>query len=176
MRVADFIVSELLARGVSRVYTLQGGFATWLNDAIGHSALCPVYMQTEAGASYAAYGEALCTGKMGVLCVTSGLAQTNALSGAASAYSDYVPMFVISGDIASDLIAKREADNLRQGGQQDVKIDRIAEAVTKKVVTATSARSVLVYFDILWKLALAEPMGSVWLDIPIDIQKEEMPE
>ena len=155
------------------MFTLQGGFSQHLNDSIGHSALTPVYMQTESGASYAAYGHALCTGEMGVLCVTSGLAQTNALSGVASAFSDYVPMIVISGDIATDLIIKRDEDDLRQGGQQDVKIDRIAAAAVKKVVTAMTVRSVQVWFDILWKLALAAPQGSVWLNIPIDIQLAE---
>jgi acetolactate synthase-1/2/3 large subunit len=173
MRVSDWIVQELIRRGVTTLFTLQGGFSQHLNDSIGHSDLKPAYMLTESGASYAAYGHALCTGQMGVLCVTSGLAQTNAISGVASAFSDYVPMFVISGDIATDLIVKREEEELRQGGQQDVKIDRIAEAVTKKVVTVMTAHSAQVWLDILWKLALAEPQGACWLNIPIDIQQAE---
>lgn len=148
----------------------------YLNDAIGHSALRPVYMLTEAGAAYAAAGWAQYTGQMGVLVITSGLAQTNALSGVASAYSDYLPMFVLSGDINSDLVFKRDDQKLRQGGQQDVPIDRIARPVTKEAYIANLPKQARLLFERYWNLALTEPRGPVWLSIPLDIQQAEMPE
>ena len=174
MNVSEYIVQELIKRGVTHVFTLQGGYSMYLNDSIGHSALKPIYMLTESGAAFAAAGWAKYTGQMGVCVVTSGLAQTNALSGVASAFSDYLPMMVISGDINSDLIYKRDIGNLRQGGQQDVPIHKIAQAITKGVYTVNCARQACILFDYYWKLALTEPMGSVWLNIPLDIQKEEV--
>lgn len=150
----------------------------YLNDAIGHSALKPVYMLHESGAAFAAAGYAQYSGRMGVCVVTSGLAQTNALSGVASAYSDYLPMMVISGDIRSELILERDTKGLRQGGQQDVPIHKIAEAITKGVQIVTKADQVRHSFDYLWELALSDmpknPRGPVWLDIPIDVQQEEV--
>lgn len=175
MNVSDWIVQELIARGVTHIFTLQGGFAMYLNDSIGHSALTPVYMLHESGAAFAAAGYSQYTGRMGVCVITSGLAQTNALSGVASAYSDYLPMMVISGDINYDLIDKRQTLQLRQGGQQDVPIDRIAQPITRAVCIARNAEHVGVTFPTLWNLALVE-RGPVWLDIPLNVQKEEMPE
>ena len=176
MNVSQWITQELIARGVSHVFTLQGGYSQFINDAVGHSALKPVYMLTEAGAAYAAAGWAQYTGQMGVLCVTSGLAQTNALSGVASAYSDFLPMFVISGDIRSGLIIKRDTEGLRQGGQQDVPILKIAAPITKSVRIIGYSRRAPKVFSESWRLAMKEPRGPVWIDIPINIQQEAMPE
>lgn len=174
MRVCDYITQELINRGVTHVFTLPGGYSMYLNDSIGHSKLMPIYMLHESGAAFAASGWAKYTGKMGLCVVTSGLAQTNALSGVASAYSDYLPMMVISGDINTEQIIKRNNDNLRQGGQQDVPITNIANSITKIVVTVFTAHQVKMYFELLWKLALTEPRGPVWLNIPLNVQKEEM--
>jgi acetolactate synthase-1/2/3 large subunit len=175
MKVSDYIVSKLVHIGVTHVFTLQGGYSMYLNDAIGHSELKPVYMLTESGAAFAASGWAQYSGKLGVCVVTSGLAQTNALSGVASAYSDHFPMLVISGDIKSELIAKRDMGGLRQGGQQDVPITRIAQSITKSVLILHSAASLKQYIEGLIEDAMTEPRGPVWLDVPIDVQQEEMP-
>jgi acetolactate synthase I/II/III large subunit len=176
MNVAEWITQELINRGVTHVFTLQGGYSMYLNDAIGHSALKPVYMLTESGAAFAAAGYAQYSGKMGVCVVTSGLAQTNALSGVASAYSDYFPMMVISGDVRTEFIHRREAEGLRQGGQQDVPIKEIARKATKLVRNVYYSQHMRGIFDDLWERAMTEPRGPVWLDIPIDVQQEEMPE
>ena len=176
MNTSQWIAAELVRRGVSHVFTLQGGYSQYLNDAIGHSSLTPIYMLTESGASYAAAYWAKYTGQMGVLVVTSGLAQTNALSGVASAFSEYSPMMIISGDINSDLIQHRNADGLRQGGQQDVPIIRMCQAIVKGACAVSTASQARFLFGLFWERAMAEPRGPVWLDIPLDVQKEEMPE
>lgn len=173
MNVAEWIAQELINRGVTHVFTLQGGYSMYLNDAVGHSALTPVYMLDESGAAFAASGYAQYSGRMGVCVVTSGLAQTNALSGVASAYSDYLPMMVISGDIRSELILARDSKGLRQGGQQDVPIVQIAQPVTKGCSMVSSAGQAKYLFDFYWKRAMEEPRGPVWLDIPIDVQQEQ---
>jgi acetolactate synthase-1/2/3 large subunit len=174
VKVTEYIVNELIRLGVEYVFTLPGGFSMYLNDAIGHSALKPVYMLHESGAAFAAAGYAQYSGKVGVCVVTSGLAQTNALSGVASAYSDHLPMMVISGDVRTEFILKRDREHLRQGGQQDVKIARIAQAVTKGAMVMTDPHSIKNWFSFYWKLAHEAAPGPVWLDIPIDIQQEEI--
>lgn len=176
MNVSDWIVRELVKRGTTHVFTLQGGYSQFLNDAVGHSKLKPIYMLTESGASYAAVGYAQFTKQMGVCVVTSGLAQTNALSGVASAYSDYLPMMIISGDINSELIIKRDIEGLRQGGQQDVPITKIARHITKSTTIIYNARDTKSIFYQAWQRAMTEPSGPVWLDIPLNVQQEEIPE
>lgn len=173
MIVSEWIVAALIQQGATHIFTLQGGYSMYLNDAIGHSALKPIYMLAESGAAYAAAGYAQYTGKMGVCVITSGLAQTNALSGVASAFSDYLPMMVISGDINYQLIVDRETHRYRQGGQQDVPIDDIARPITVGNCTARNAEHVSLAFPALWNRALAES-APVWLNIPLNVQQEEM--
>jgi acetolactate synthase-1/2/3 large subunit len=148
----------------------------FLNDAVGHSALTPVYCLAESGAAFAACGEAQYTGKLSVCVITSGLAQTNALSGVASAWSDYLPVLFISGDINTDLIMQRDEKGMRQGGQLDVPIMKLAYRITKFIATIGHPSLVRSMFASAVRLALEIPMGPVWLDIPIDVQQEEMPD
>jgi acetolactate synthase-1/2/3 large subunit len=110
---------------------------------------------------------------MGVCVVTSGLAQTNALSGVASAFSDYLPMMVISGDIRTELILQRDTKGLRQGGQQDVPIVKIAQSMTKGISSVSSPRQAMFLFNLFWDRAMSEK-SPVWLDIPIDVQQAEL--
>ena len=174
MNVAEWIVQELIKRGVTHVFTLQGGYSMYLNDAVGHSELTPVYMLHESGAAFAAAGYAQYSGRMGVCVITSGLAQTNVLSGVASAYSDYLPMMVLSGDIRTEHILKRDMEGLRQGGQQDVPIVKIAQPITKGCCMTGSVGQAKCLFDYYWTRAMTEPRGPVWMDIPIDIQQAEV--
>jgi acetolactate synthase-1/2/3 large subunit len=176
MKVSEWIVSEIIKKGVTYLSTLQGGFSMYLNDAIGHSELKPIYFLSESGASFWAAGWAQYTNKMGVCVITSGLAQTNALSGVASAFSDYLPMMVISGDINSNLIYERDKKHLRQGGQQDVPIAKIVQSITKGVYVVDDVNQVRSIFYSYWELALTDPMGPIWLDIPLDMQQKELPD
>jgi acetolactate synthase-1/2/3 large subunit len=149
----------------------------FLNDAIGHSALKPVYMLHEAGAAFAACGEAQYTGKLSVCVITSGLAQTNALSGVASAYSDYLPVLFISGDINSDLITQRDEYGMRQGGQQDVPIMKLAYRITKFEATlGGNPHLVRKMFASAVQIAQEIPKGPSWINVPIDVQQIEMDE
>lgn len=175
MNMSEWIAAELIKRGVTHVFTLQGGFSMYLNDAIGHSELKPVYMLHESGAAFAAAGWAQYTGQMGVCVVTSGLAQTNALSGVASAYSDYLPLMVISGDINSNLIQKRDSEGLRQGGQQDVPIVKICQKMVKGACSVSNAKQAQFLFGLFWEIAMRNPRGPCWLDIPLDVQQQEIP-
>lgn len=174
MNISEWITHELIRRGVTYIFTLQGGYSMYLNDCLGHSALEPIYMLHESGAAFAAAGWAQYTKTMGVCVITSGLAQTNALSGVMSAFSDYLPMMVISGDINSDLIYERDKKHLRQGGQQDVPIAQIVQSITKGVHVVNNINKFRSIFYKYWELALTDPMGPVWLDIPLDMQQKEL--
>ena len=58
----------------------------------------------EQAAAMAADGYARASGKVGVAVVTSGPGFTNALTGLATAYSDSIPIVLISGQVATSLI------------------------------------------------------------------------
>ncbi len=61
----------------------------------------------EQAAVHAADGYARATGEVGVAMVTSGPGFTNAVTGLATAYTDSIPLVVISGQVPLSLIGTR---------------------------------------------------------------------
>ena len=174
MKVSDWIVSELVRLEVKYVFTLPGGFSSHLNDSIAHSALTPVYMLHESGAAFAACGYAQYTGGLAVLCVTSGPGCTNALTGVASAWDDSIPLLVISGEARLPHIEARKNYQLRQGGPQDVDINRIARPIVKYINVAENGEGVKHILEHAVRFALEPRRGPAWLIVPLDVQAMEM--
>ena len=175
MKVSDFIVSELIRLGVRRYYCVPGGNSMYLNDAMGHSALQPIYCLHESGAAFAAHGEAAYTGKLSVCLVTSGPGSTNALTGCASAWCDSLPVLFISGDTRTPLLDDKEKYGLRQAGQQDVSIIEMVRTITKhSAIVGLSSEWVKRWFSVLADSAMTPRRGPVWLNIPLDVQKMNM--
>ena len=63
-----------------------------------------ILVRHEQAAVHAADAYARVSGKVGVALVTSGPGVTNALTGIATAYSDSIPLVVISGQVGNSLI------------------------------------------------------------------------
>lgn len=170
MKTSDWVIQYLIDQGVKYVFTLPGGFSMHLNDSLNHSALVPVYCLHEAGAAWAACGYAAYTGQLGVCLVTSGPGSTNALTAVASAWQDSLPLLVISGDAKEANIDIRNKHQLRQGGAQDVDIERIAGSVTKYCKVTRHV--------VMLKAAIEHAMkprrGPAWVSIPLDIQEAQI--
>ena len=73
-------------------------------DAIHQSSLNHVLVRHEQGAVHMADGYARSTGKVGCVLVTSGPGATNAITGILTAYTDSVPLVIITGHVPSSLI------------------------------------------------------------------------
>ena len=79
------------------------------------SAVKHVLVRHEQAAAHMADGYARATGKPGVVMVTSGPGATNTVTGIATAFTDSIPMVVISGQVMSHLVgddAFQETDML----------------------------------------------------------------
>ena len=113
---ADILVDSLIEQGVEVVFGYPGGAVLPIYDALfQHPKLRHVLVRHEAGAAHAAEGYARSTGKPGVVLVTSGPGATNAVTGIADAFLDSIPMVVITGQVATNLIgsdAFQEADTV----------------------------------------------------------------
>ena len=94
-------VRQLEDWGVTHVFGLCGHTNIALLDAIGRSTIDFVVFRHEQTAAHAADGYARATGKPGVVLVHVGPGMMNAVTGAATAALDSVPLLVISGDIPS---------------------------------------------------------------------------
>ena len=170
IRVADFIIKSLADYGVKNIFMVVGGGAMHLNDAIGKNKqikyICNLH---EQACTMAAEGYARVTGKMGVVCVTSGPGGTNTVTGVMGAWVDSIPMLIISGQVKLETTVLK-CPGLRQLGDQEINITDIVRPVTKYSVVITDKNEVKYHLDKAIFLATNGRPGPVWLDIPLDIQ------
>jgi len=102
---AEMLIRALRDEGVKYIYGYPGGALLHIYDAIFRQEdITHILVRHEQAATHMADGFARATGKAGVVMVTSGPGATNAITGIATAYMDSIPMVVISGQVASDLV------------------------------------------------------------------------
>ena len=112
--------------------------------------------------------------ELGVCMVTSGPGATNAVTGAVDAWIDSEPVLVISGQAkTSDLVNGR---SIRQGGSQEVDITAMMKPVTKYAVSIRDKTMVKYHLDKAVYLATHGRKGTVWVEVPLDIQGAQVEE
>jgi acetolactate synthase-1/2/3 large subunit len=113
---AEILIDTLIEQGVDTVFGYPGGAVLPIYDALfQQTKIRHVLVRHEAGAAHAAEGYARSTGKPGIVLVTSGPGATNAVTGIADAFMDSIPLIVLTGQVATNLIgsdAFQEADTI----------------------------------------------------------------
>lgn len=172
MKVSDYIASFLASAGVRHVFMLTGGGAMHLNDALGHHPdLQCVCCHHEQAASFAAEAYARVSGKVGILNVTTGPGGINALNGVFGAWTDSIPMLVLSGQVRRDtIVGLSKVPGLRQLGDQEADVISMARGITKYAQLVTDPESIRYHLEKALHMAMSGRPGPVWLDIPIDVQ------
>lgn len=172
MKLSDYVVATLADWGVRHVFMVVGGGAMHLNDSIGReSRLQYVCTHHEQAAAMAAECYARVTGRPGVINVTTGPGGINALNGVFGAWTDSVPLLVISGQVKRETcMALRGTGNLRQLGDQEADIVRMVQGITKYAVLIDDPESIRYHLERAWHLAQSGRPGPCWIDIPIDVQ------
>ena len=100
LNAAQRIAGYLASQGFEQVFAVTGGGAMFLNQAFAtHPGLRITYLHHEQACAMAAEGYARQTGKPAIVNVTTGPGGLNALNGVFGAYTDSVPMLVISGQV-----------------------------------------------------------------------------
>ena len=176
MRVSDYISKTLVEFGVRHVFMLTGGGSMFLNYALGNSSpIQPIFNHHEQACAMAAEGYARITGKPGVINVTTGPGGINALNGVYGAFTDSIPMLILSGQVKRETyIRNHDVPGLRQLGDQEADIISMARGITKYAVTILNPRDIRFHLEKAWYLAQNGRPGPVWLDIPIDVQSSEI--
>src|SRR5699024_10298036 len=103
---SELLVYSLVNEDVDIIYSYCGGAVLPLYDTFYDVKIKHILARHEQGASHAAEGYARVSGKTGVVVVTSGPGATNAITGIADAYSDSLPLVVITGQVATAGIGK----------------------------------------------------------------------
>ena len=174
-RLADYVADFLVSKGVTDVFSVVGGGAMHLNDALGHhEGLHVTYNHHEQACAIAAEAYARLDNKIAALCVTTGPGGTNALTGVVGGWLDSIPMFVISGQVRYDTTARYALqfteEPLRAMGDQEYDIVKSVTPMTKYAVMIEDPKQIRYALEKAWHLATTGRPGPVWLDIPVNYQ------
>lgn len=97
---AQMVIEALHLEGVKVVFGYPGGAVLHIYDEIyKQQYFNHILARHEQGAVHAADGYARASGEVGVAIITSGPGFTNAITGIATAYTDSIPLVVISGQV-----------------------------------------------------------------------------
>ena len=149
-----------------------------LNDSLGREArIRYICNHHEQACAMAAEAYARVTGKVGVINVTSGPGGINSLSGVFGAWTDSIPMLVISGQVKRETcMATSGRRDLRQLGDQEVDIVRMVQGITKYAVLIEDPLTIRYHLERAYYLARSGRPGPCWLDIPVDVQSAMLDE
>ena len=171
IRAADYIANKLVELGIRHVFTVTGGGAMHLNDALGkHVGLQCIYNHHEQACAMAAESYARLTGRIAAVCVTSGPGGTNAITGVLGGWLDSIPMLIISGQVRYDTTVRSTGLSLRQLGDQEYDIIRSVCSMTKYAEMVINPRDIRYHLEKAFYLATHGRQGPCWLDIPLDVQ------
>jgi len=149
MKLSNYIFSTLVAEGIDTVFLVTGGGAMHLNDAIGRThGLTFVCNHNEQASSIAAEGYARVKNKPAIVNVTTGPGSINSLNGVHGAFTDSIPMIIISGQVKRETIMSTYNNpGLRQLGDQEVDIISMVKGITKYAVEITDPNTIRYHLE-----------------------------
>ncbi|MBU3917576.1 thiamine pyrophosphate-binding protein, partial [bacterium] len=106
--------------------------------------------------------------KPGIAMVTAGPGFTNALTGIANAFMANSPLVLISGIVGLNSVEKLDLQDMRQFP--------IIEPMVKKAFVCHKAERVAEFVDMAYRTAITGRPGPVYLELPVDVVKEEVDE
>ncbi len=170
--VATYLAERLAESGHHHVFLVTGGGAMFLNDALSHqTGISPQCFHHEQAAAMACEAYARITRTPAILNVTTGPGGINALNGVYGAWTDSLPMIVISGQVKrATCLATTPVPGLRQLGDQESEIIPMVRGITKYATVVERTEDIAWHLDQALQLATSGRPGPVWLDIPIDVQ------
>lgn len=165
---AEILVKSLEAEGVKQLWGYPGGAVLYIYDALyKQNGIEHVLVRHEQAAVHAADGYARATGDVGVALVTSGPGLTNAVTGIATAYTDSIPLVVISGQTSTAAIgtdAFQECDTVG-----------ITRPIVKHNFLVKDVRDLALTMKKAFHVARTGRPGPVVVDIPKDVSFKKAP-
>ncbi|MBU3617522.1 acetolactate synthase 3 catalytic subunit [Polynucleobacter sp. JS-Polo-80-F4] len=165
---AEMLVHALHKEGVEFVWGYPGGSVLFIYDEIfKQDKFEHILVRHEQAAVHAADGYARATGKVGVALVTSGPGVTNAVTGIATAYTDSIPLVIISGNVPTYAIGEdafQEADTVG-----------ITRPVVKHNFLVKDVKDLPLVLKKAFHIAQTGRPGPVLIDIPKDVSAAKGP-
>lgn len=173
MKLSDYVASLLVEEGVSCVFLISGGAVVHLVDSVARNpSIRYICTQHEQAVAMAADAYSRVTGRVGVGFTTSGPGATNLVTGVCCAYFDSVPTLFITGQVARFRLKKNH--RLRQKGFQETDVVSIFQSITKYANQVEDPTQIKYELQKALHIARSGRPGPVLLDIPDDVQREEV--
>src|SRR5215471_313674 len=166
---AAWIARFLKARGIDRIFGLQGGHIQPIWDHVARQGIRIIDVRDEGAAVHMAHAHAELTGALGVAMATAGPGVTNTVTAMANASLARMPVLLIGG------CTSRPQANM--GPLQDIPHVDILRPVTRAARTARVAEQVVRELDEAVARATGdagEP-GPVYIEIPTDVLRTRVP-
>ena len=167
--VAEWVARFLVARGIDRIFGLQGGHIQPIWDHLAQLGVRIVDVRDEGAAVHMAHAHAALSGQVGVCMATAGPGVTNCVSAITNAYLERVPVLLIGG------CPPVPQDDL--GPLQGIDHAAIMAPVTRASRTLRVADQVARDLDKAWAMAQGDgnPPGPVYIEFPTDVLRQTVP-
>lgn len=170
-RVADIIMEVLYEHGVRDCFCVVGGGAMHLNNALAKcEKISKYYNHHEQACAMSAEAYVRTSGRLPLVCVTSGPGGTNTLTGVLCAWQDSLPMLILAGQVRYEISVESSGLDLRQRGEQEYEIVPVVKHMTKYAVKVKDPYAIKRELNKAIAIATSGRRGPVWLDIPLNVQ------
>jgi acetolactate synthase-1/2/3 large subunit len=163
---AEITIKLLEKLGIDVIAGIPGGTNLPLYDSLYNSSIKHILTRHEQGAGFIAQGIARSTGKAAVCFATSGPGATNLLTAIADAKLDSVPIVAITGQVSYDYVG---TDSF-----QEVDAYGLTVPITKHNFLVRAAKDLFRIIPEAFQIAQEGRMGPVLIDIPKNVQTEEV--
>lgn len=174
IKVSDYVLNFLLKNNIEVIFTLAGGFIGPILNSISKYNIKYYCLCTEQAAAMAADGYYRIQKKPCCLLITNGPGASNTLTGVIGAFQDSIPIYIISGNVPISQSLDSQELNLRQLGVQELNIIPIVKTFTNFAVSIKKKEDIAENLKIAYKKCISGRMGPVWVEIPIDIQNQDL--
>jgi acetolactate synthase-1/2/3 large subunit len=168
---ADILVRRMRDHGVRHVFGYPGGQLTPIYDALYRDGtIRHVLARDEQAAAFMADGYARATGKPGVCLAVCGPGVFNAATPLGTAYTDSVPVLLISGQVPTRGLG------LRSGYYHENDQLHACTTLTKDRARVQQVQSLIPEMDRCFAALTRDRPGPVLFEVPLDVQRSELAE
>lgn len=162
MTGSKMLIEAFREEGIQIVFGYPGGAVLYIYDEIyKQNHFKHILCRHEQGAIHAADGYARASGKVGVAIITSGPGFTNAVTGIATAYTDSIPLVIVSGQVPITQIGT--------DAFQEIDAVGISRPCTKHNYLVRNIKELPKILKEAFYIAKSGRPGPVLIDLPKDV-------
>lgn len=159
---AEMLVQSLIDEGIDYIFGYPGGAVLHIYDEIfKQDKIEHILVRHEQAAGHMADAYSRVTGRTGVVLATSGPGATNTVTAIATAFTDSIPMVVITGQVPSSLIG--------EDAFQECDMVGISRPVVKHSFQVRDPRDIPTIMKKAFHIAASGRPGPVVVDVPKDM-------